>query len=538
MHIKKIKIEGFKTFRKIQLDLNKHLNIVVGDNETGKTTLLEAINLVLSCQFDGHNIQYELNPYIFNNDMIKDYIDAFKKGGNPSPPQILIEAYLEDGQNSELAKLRGTNNSEGEDCPGIYLKVELNEDFAGDFQKYINNNENPEIIPTEYYKVTWRSFADKSVLTRNLPFRSKIIDTSLVRSHLGPNKYLSRIISDVLEDDQRLMLSMAYRKLKHSFMNEEGIQSINKHLADKKGDVTTKNLTVSMDMSARSTWDSSITAHLDDIPFDSVGKGEQCRVQMKLAIEAAGDSNVLLVEEPENHLSHSNMYRLIEEITRKGANRQIVLTTHSNFVLNKLGIGNLKLLSLSGDTMTLTDLSEDTRDYFMKLPGYDTLRLILSAKTILVEGPSDELIVQKAYKKKHGKLPIENGVDVISVRALAFKRFLEIGKLLNLNIRVVTDNDGNVEALKEKYKDYLDEKKVENIKICYDDDEAYQTLEPQLLKSNSLKMLNAVLNTTFESNDDLLAYMCNSNNKTDCALKVFNSDEDFKFPEYISNAIK
>ncbi len=65
MHIKKIKIEGFKTFGKFKLDLNKYLNIIVGDNETGKTTLLEAINLVLSCQLDGEPldnlpITYEL----------------------------------------------------------------------------------------------------------------------------------------------------------------------------------------------------------------------------------------------------------------------------------------------------------------------------------------------------------------------------------------------------------------------------------------------------------------------------------------------
>ena len=236
-----------------------------------------------------------------------------------------------------------------------------------------------------------------------------------------------------------------------AFMNEEGIKDINKSLAGKKGDVTAKTLTVSMDMSARSTWDSSITAHLDDIPFDSVGKGEQCRVQMKLAIEAAGDSNVLLIEEPENHLSHSNMCRLIEEIREKATARQIVLTTHSNFVLNKLGIYNVKLLS-SGKTMTLADLSSDTEDYFMKLPGYDTLRLILSAKTILVEGPSDELIVQKAYMKNHGKLPLEDGVDVISVGSLAFKRFLEIGKRLNLKIQVVTDNDGDVSALEPTFR--------------------------------------------------------------------------------------
>lgn len=536
MHITKIKIEGFKTFRKLSLDLNKCLNIIVGDNETGKTTLLEAINLVLSCQLDGRNIQYELNPYIFNTDMVNDYLKALREAKNPSPPQIVIEAYLEDDQSSELAKLKGTNNSEHEDCPGLKLTVELNENFADEFRKYSGVPENPNIMPIEYYTVSWRDFADNSVTTRNLPFRAKIIDTSLVRGYLGPNKYLSRIISDVLDEEQRVLLAMTYRKLKHSFMNEEGIKKINEHLAVKKGDVTTKTLTVSMDMSARSTWDSSITAHLDNIPFDSIGKGEQCRVQMKLAIEAAGDSNVLLIEEPENHLSHSNMYRLIEEITQRGTDRQIVLTTHSNFVLNKLGIDNMKLLSPSGDTMSLEDLSPDTKDYFMKLPGYDTLRLILSARTILVEGPSDELIVQKAYKKKHGKLPLEDGVDVISVGSLAFKRFLEIGKLLKLDIRVVTDNDGNVKALEDKYKDYLGRNKAENIKICHDADEKYPTLEPQLLKANSLEVMNNVLGKTFGSNDELLSYM--NKNKTDSALKVFNSADDLTFPDYINDAIE
>ena len=66
MHIRKIKIKGFKTLAEFELDLGRHLNIIVGDNETGKTTLLEAINLVMSCQLDGRNIQNGLNPYLFN----------------------------------------------------------------------------------------------------------------------------------------------------------------------------------------------------------------------------------------------------------------------------------------------------------------------------------------------------------------------------------------------------------------------------------------------------------------------------------------
>jgi len=41
--------------------------------------------------------------------------------------------------------------------------------------------------------------------------------------------------------------------------------------------------------------------------------------------------------------------------------------------------------------------------------------MILCRKAILVEGPSDELIVQKAYSKQKDRLPIEDEVDVISV---------------------------------------------------------------------------------------------------------------------------
>lgn len=83
----------------------------------------------------------------------------------------------------------------------------------------------------------------------------------------------------------------------------------------------------------------------------------------------------------------------------------------------------------------------------MRLPGHDTLRLILARRAILVEGPSDELIVQAAYVKRHGKMPLDDGVDVISVNSLAFRRFLEIAVLLDRVVAVVIDNDGKIGAL-------------------------------------------------------------------------------------------
>jgi predicted ATP-dependent endonuclease of OLD family len=161
--------------------------------------------------------------------------------------------------------------------------------------------------------------------------------------------------------------------------------------------------------------------------------------------------------------------------------------------------------------------------------------MLLSSRSILVEGPSDELVVQKAFIAKHGASPLERGVDVISVKGLAFKRFLEIAKLLGIKTDVVTDNDGNVDALKTKYADYLAGGKIN---IRYDADEAYPTLEPQMLKANSLELLNRVLGTECKTPDELIKHMTTPSNKTDVALKIFDTTETLAFPGYINVVVE
>ena len=46
--IKKIFIKNYKIFEHFDIELNEDLNIIVGNNETGKSTILEAINLALT----------------------------------------------------------------------------------------------------------------------------------------------------------------------------------------------------------------------------------------------------------------------------------------------------------------------------------------------------------------------------------------------------------------------------------------------------------------------------------------------------------
>lgn len=531
MPIRKVLISNFKIYTDIEIDFNDTLNIIVGNNEAGKTTLLEAINLALTGQLNGRNINNELTPYLFNMNVLKKYIEDIAGDDKVVPPRILIEVYLSEGE--ETVHLLGTNNLKKENCPGISLAIEFDDSFSEEYSKYIASREKVTTIPIEYYKVSWYSFAYSPITTRSIPLNVTLLDTSSQKNFYGADKYLFKIIDNILDVQKKVDLSLVYRNMKERFATDETIKDINSELSAKSGSITDKKLTLSVDVSAKNGWENTLTSYLDDIPFNYVGKGEESSVKMKLALETtASESNIILIEEPENHLSFSNMNILIDRINSKCTGKQLFITTHSNFVLNKLGIENVILIA-NNKAIHFKDLTTPTQVYFKKLPGYDTLRIILSKKSILVEGPSDELIVQKAYMQKYDKLPIEDGIDVISVRGLSFKRFLDIAIILNNNIYVVTDNDGDYLKLESKYADY---KGQANIKISYSKDNSLVTLEDHILDLNGLEVINKITGKNFDNKADALNYM--KSNKTDWALAAFEFSNDLKIPRYIEDVVE
>ena len=328
---------------------------------------------------------------------------------------------------------------------------------------------------------------------------------------------------------------------------QESVQSINDKIK-KSANITDKDIKISVDLSTQNAWETSLMTYLDDIPFHYVGRGEQSIVKANLAMshKKSQEANVILLEEPENHLSHSKLNELLEGISANLKEKQLIVSTHSSFVANKLGLDQLIFLNNFKSTR-LNELDPGTKDFFSKLAGYDTLRLILCKKVILVEGDSDELIVQKAYMiHNEDRLPIEDGIDVISV-GTSFLRFLEIAEKISKDVVVVTDNDGDVDAVKEKYHKYLGENGKKNIKICFDEKVRepengdlppgfnYNTLEPNLLRKNGRKKLNKVFGKSYDTDETLLRFM--KANKTDCALKIFNTERTIKFPRYILKAI-
>lgn len=530
--LRKVLIKNYRVFNDFQLEFSPGINIIVGDNDAGKSTLLEAINLALTARLHGHPIAYELSPYLFNQDVTQQYISDLRAGRKPIPPEIVIEVYLDDVDRH--AAFKGTNNLSGEDCPGVRVRIILDEEAYGEeYQGYIKDPTQVNLVPTEYYKVEWLGFSGNPVKnTKNIPDAS-LIDASAIRLQNGSDYYLQQIIAGHLQPAQRVELSRSYRSLREAFAGIDAIKGVNTQLAGSHGDVSRRQLSLSIDISQRASWERSLVPHLDDLPFQFLGNGEQSSLKIMLALHKdLADSHIVLVEEPENHLSFSSLSILMEKITSKCDGKQVLVTTHSSYVLNKLGLGNLILLTPQRG-VRITDLPADTVNYFKKLPGYDTLRLVLAKRAILVEGPSDELVVQRAYLDAHGKLPIQDGVDVISVRGLQAKRFLDIAVPLRKPVAVVNDNDDDPDAVKAKYAAY-DQHTF--IGICIGQGEA-RTLEPQMVAANGLEVMNKVLRKNYATVDELLTYMMNDRNKTNCALAIFETPDPITMPEYIRNAI-
>lgn len=537
MKIEKLVLKNYKSFKeRTVIEFNETLNILVGDNEAGKSTILEAIHLCLSGILDGKYLKHDFHQYLFNYDVVEEYLTKIKTDKTVQLPELLIEVYFQN--KDELAEFEGSLNSDhNSKAQGIRFEIKLDNMYTDLYQDLLQSPDEQRSIPIEYFHIEWQSFARKTVISRIIPIKSVLIDSTASKIKNGSDLYLSKIIKDGLDRSEQIGLAQSYRKLKQSFNEDPNITALNTKITE-SAKISGKQLSITVDLSSNNSWESQLTTNFNNIPFDQIGKGEQCIVKTNLALVHSHEKNknLILIEEPENHLSHTKLNALIKKIQENRNDKQIIISTHSSFVANKLGLENLILID-NKQTKFFRDLPSDTYQYFQKLAGYNTLRLILCRKAVLVEGPSDELVFQKKYiQENNGRLPIEDGIDVISVAGLAFKRFLEIAKLVEKPVAVITDNDGKYqEKIINKYQEYWS---ISYIKISADPRENLNTLEPQFIDANQadFSKLCQVIGFYGDQNFDAIkSYMVNA--KTDWALKLFDSEEVLEYPNYIKEVV-
>lgn len=165
--IRELVIHNFKGILDADILLNKERNILVGNNGVGKSTVIEALSLVLGYGLN----QLEILPSLFNIQSVAKFEE------DKVPPEIIIEVYFDDEEaQGANAVFSGKNNTKHQYAFGIQLKIVFDEEQFSDI--YELEKADIHEIPCEYYKVERNWFSDTKVVQRLIPYNVLLVDST------------------------------------------------------------------------------------------------------------------------------------------------------------------------------------------------------------------------------------------------------------------------------------------------------------------------------------------------------------------------
>ena len=512
--IEKIKLRNFGRFQDISIEFQNNLNLLIGDNEAGKSTILNAIDFVLSgsrSKVENYGIDS-----LFNTEVIKNFLESEKK--YEDLPVMFAELYLNDQGNKDL---EGKYNSEDLYKHGLALICEPREDLSKEIKDILSQYD--DNFPFEYYSITFKTFSGDSYTGYRKFMQHLLLDNTQINNEYATKSYIKKLYSNSVKDSEKNKHQNEYRRHKDTF-RDTVLSELNDRIHDYSFSIKT---------SSKSNLETDLTIREGDIEIDNKGKGRQCFIKTDFALQKnENELDVILLEEPENHLSHINMKKLIQKIDGS-ENKQLFITTHSNLISTRLNLKKSVLLNSNSQSPILLDrLPDDTAKFFMKAPDNNILEYILSKKVILVEGDAEYILMESFFEKETGQKTEDFDVHIISVGGTSFKRYLDIARLLDIKTAVVRDNDGDFQLnCIERYKKYINN----NIQIFYPSDNNISTFEISIFAINE-----AICNELFLAGRKTITaqeYMLK--NKTDAAFELLEKKAgEIEIPTYIKSAIK
>lgn len=202
-----------------------------------------------------------------------------------------------------------------------------------------------------------------------------------------------------------------------------------------------------------------------------------------------------LVEELEAHLHPQYQLRLIEYISSQQKNEQFILTTHSITLASKIKLENLIVLK-EKDAYSMSSAYTLMRpaDYNFLERFLDATKanLFFAKGLIMVEGDAENILVP-AIAQLIGLPLTKYGVSVVNVGSTAYKRYISIfkrndGKTFAMPIAIISDLD---ERAVEYYDDNSNDRKTPKYWLK-------ETLQPEL-ESISREVDYEALSSVFRS---------------------------------------
>lgn len=463
MYLQKLALKNFRSFSDEKIiAFNRGLNVLVGENDSGKSAIIDAIRIVMGTTDQGW---YHIEASDFYNENMESEIHI----------TLTFADLSEEEQASFLECLSYVESSPAEDgaqevAPCLIINWSC---------KYLMGFAPPRTFTTITSGISGDGPAPSAAARELLRVTYlRPLRDSYSNMQSGRNSRLSQIIQGIPEIDsgeeysegtdlRKLSLSgivnlsnkllSEHPKLKDANNIIAGI--LNDKMLLRGDDVKTSFEVAGADAPSRKKL-ISLLEKLDlstqsNTHMGKVGLGTSNILSMacELLLNRHAGSSFLLIEEPEAHIHAQRQLRLIqslqEESNGMNVNQQIIVTTHSPLLASVVNVENITIIKSSKAYSLARDKTNlDGSDYAFLEKYLDSTKanLFFAKAVMMVEGPSEELLIP-TIAKILGKDLTEYGISIVNVRGIGMRRFARIfqrkdeNDTLNINVACITDRD-------------------------------------------------------------------------------------------------
>jgi len=508
MFFKSIKIKGYKGFDdtgEISLcvpdgkTLGSGLNIFVGENGTGKTSILKAISFLTISSFYAQNkisfsdfnskkddieivgcldksVEYKMPPPWKKTLDIEQFVAKVKKRDRKSPgkylsPSLTISNILEPtSRKPDWAK---------EEIADFYLGLD-NSRFVGKEELHIF------YFGTDRNKQTRKGFS--TTLARVIDdLNWKFIKDADQKDVLEKwKKYYSKVVAEDIADETKKIL-------KKKFCRDD-LSNISLELINLKEPYSEAYLALSEGND------------LTQIPLADLGSGVEFLFSILFLRGIADKSKgtiIYCIDEPELSL-HPQWQKILFDILKLEAkDKQVFLATHSPYFIDPYVLGNIKKLSSDNKKIKINALgTKQLSD--KKIPDLFSLEnreMLFSKLTILVEGREDCRRFRKYLQSHNNDIFIIDGLQnfdrvkrVCTDYGIKFKAVVDLDYLRTFDGLLPSLTKEEIAAIEELNSLYKMKKLAgANEKLIKEIEKLAKKIEDEPLKCLSSKMLSKML---------------------------------------------
>ena len=452
MYISGVKIENFRGIGKETIfRFNPGMTVLVGENDSGKSTVIDAIRYVLGTT-DQNWYKVELLDYHNENTENEIHISICFSDLSLKEKAAFMECltYTKTGEKLYLNWTAKYMKNVKPNRTLVNLTCGKNGDVSA-----------PSPEARELLRVTYlRPLRDAYVQMRSgRNSRLAQIMSSISGLNSGIDKYESGV------DVNQLSLSGIFDLSNYLLANHEQIKQVNENINEilkqkmmLNGDALNTEIVVS---GLGNTEDRKVYSLLEKLDlrvhdensdnYGNVGLGTSNLLSMACEMLLNSDSDIssfMLIEEPEAHIHAQRQLKMMQSLQGSKKNQQIIMTTHSLMLTSVVELENLVFLQNHkafpmGKRYTLLD--DNDYKYLERYLDATKSNLFFSKGVLIVEGPGEELLLP-AIAKLIGRNLTDYGISIVDVESTGLMRYAGIfqrknGDWLKLPVACITDRD-------------------------------------------------------------------------------------------------